>query len=418
MAIQRRKFLVNSVASMLAIGSSLATHRRTTDGSGKSDSAVERIRGMLLGTLIGDAMGGPLEFAKPEARKRHVADCRSWPDSKRLDDQSIAELESFAELKGYAPVRPESAAYGPWVKNAPAGTMTDDSRLKIVLIRALRRASKNDESLSVEGLATAVLEFKPLVDQPPDDAASELLREGMAEYRFAANWLLGERDPKVALPLDRLWGGISNCSGQMMMLPLAAKYAGNPDLAYRQCFGLDFIDASTAKDIAAAIVAGMSCVLGPEADSLSIEERWRQLEATMLSTDPFRLNEVPFVGRPLKKWLDLANSIADRADGRPKRAYELLQAEGKPVYYWDAHFTLLVSMVMLKLTEYRPMAALGLALDFGHDTDSYTQLIGALIGAVCGPDVFAEKMQKMIERRLMMDFGEDISQWIELLKEE
>ena len=124
------------------------------------------------------------------------------------------------------------------------------------------------------------------------------------------------------------------------------------------------------------------------------------------------------MGRPLKKWLDLANSIADRADGRPKRAYELLQAEGKPVYYWDAHFTLLVSMVMLKLTEYRPMAALGLALDFGHDTDSYTQLIGALIGAVCGPDVFAEKMQKMIERRLMMDFGEDISQWIELLKEE
>ena len=100
-----------------------------------------------------------------------------------------------------------------------------------------------------------------------------------------------------------------------------------------------------------------------------------------LKTDPFRFRDVPFAGRQLDRWLDLSDSIVQRARGCPATMYRLLEQEGKPVYYWDAHFTLLVPLTMLKACRFNPLAAMHLTLDFGHDTDSYAQVLGAMIGA-------------------------------------
>ncbi len=43
--------------------------------------------------------------------------------------------------RGY---RLEPAPYGPWPARAPAGTVTDDTRHKIVLMRALRSAASSE----------------------------------------------------------------------------------------------------------------------------------------------------------------------------------------------------------------------------------------------------------------------------------
>lgn len=135
----------------------------------------------------------------------------------------------------------------------------------------------------------------------------------------------------------------------------------------------------------------------------------------MRRVDPYRLADVPFVGRPLVGWLDLADSIAQRADGRPKVAFKLLETEGKPVYYWDAHFTLLVPVVMLKLCQYDPLSAMHLIIDFGHDTDSYAQVLGAMVGAVHGDSVFPQHMVDCVTSQLESEFGESIDHWVDLL---
>ena len=205
--INRRRFLLAVTSTLFLQRFAVAANEEFQD--------TDRSAGLLWGSLIGDAMGGPLEFAKPEKRMGRVVGCRAWPKTKRLDDDTIAEIQEREALASYTEVRPDTAPYGPWVRKAPAGTITDDSRLKIVLIRAIRDASRQDApKLTQAHIAKEILRFSPLVNKPTDQATRRLLLEGMREYRYAANWVLGKRDPKDALPLDRLWAGVANCSGQ------------------------------------------------------------------------------------------------------------------------------------------------------------------------------------------------------------
>ncbi|MEM9646752.1 MAG: ADP-ribosylglycohydrolase family protein, partial [Planctomycetota bacterium] len=378
----------------------------------KNDRAV----GLLLGSLLGDAIGGPLEFATEEMRRGRVVGARRWNPSRRLDADTIAEISKGATLMAYDRVRPDVAPYGPWVANAPAGTLTDDSRWKVILIRAMRAASEGrTNELTRAHVAEAICEFRPRTDRAPDAGTQRLIDEGLREYRYAANWVLGKRDPQVALPLDRLWAGIPNCSGQMMLLPLAIKHAGHPEAAYRESFELNFIDSAGAKDIASVLVAALASVLGEEAESMTADQRWDKAFTTMKTLDPLRHKEVPFAGRPLDKWLRLVESILKKADGRPAVAYQLLETEAKPVYFWDAHFTMVVALVLIKLCHDDAMCSLAMAIDFGHDTDSYAQLIGAFCGAIHGSNVFPEGMRHTLEKQLKDDYGENVNEWSSFL---
>lgn len=372
-----------------------------------------RTRGMLIGSLIGDALGGPIEFLSAEDVGSVMPGARSWDPSKVVDLPIRKQLADSLRMHSYTQLRPETAAYGPWIASAPSGTITDDSRHKIILLRTLREMlSANRSRITQQDLARQFVAFQPRQDRAPDASLAELVDEGLREYRYAARWILGDRDPDVALPVERLWSGIANCSGQMVLLPLAAVFPGDPDTAYRETYAIDFVDAPIARDIVSAINAGLAAVLAPELDLVTEKQRWTALLEALRKTDPYRMSEVPFAGRPLDRWIDLSESIVKRSKGRPARVYELLESEGKPVYYWDAHFTLLVPLTMLKLCDYDPLAAMHLTLDFGHDTDSYAQVLGAMAGAVHGPDLFPQAMQTDVAARLLDDYGESVDGWV------
>jgi len=381
-----------------------------------AEAASDRVAAMLLGSLIGDALGGPVEFLPSEQVVQWMPAFRTWPDDRAISRSEIQQLGDSLIMLSYDQLRPETAPYGPWSERAPAGTVTDDSRHKIILMRAIRKMLRKDRRcLSTEDLARAYLDFTPREKVVVKGDLARLLDEGFREYRMASRWLLGDRQPQRALPVERLWGGVSNCSGQMALLPLAAVFPGQPDRAYRETFRIDFIDAPIARDIVSAINAGLSAVLGSESDSNSERERWDLLLQTMRRTDPYRFAEVPFAGRQLDRWLDLVDSIVERSQGSPKVAYRLLETEGKPVYFWDAHFTLLVPLTLLKLCQYDPLAAIQMTLDFGHDTDSYAQVLGAMAGAVCGDRLWQPAISGPVRRRLHADYGESIDDWREVL---
>lgn len=400
MLIKRRRFL-SCVAALAA-----------TPLGADETAADSRRRGLLIGSLIGDALGGPIEFAPPSKVRSIMPDARSWPTDRVVDATVNAELARSLTMHRYAPLRPETAAYGPWKASAAKGTITDDSRHKIVLVRALRTMLREGRrSLKQQDLAREFIRFQPREGQTPDAATASLLEEGLREYRYASRWILGDRNPDVALPAERLWSGVSNCSGQMTLLPLACLFPSDPEAAYRATFEIDFIDAPIARDIVSAINAGLAAVLDRTLDAESPTGRWKRMFAAMRNTDPYRFAEVPYAGRPLHRWLDLADSIVERSGGRPAEAYRLLESEGKPVYYWDAHFTLLVPVTLLKLCQFDPLAAMHLTLDFGHDTDSYAQVLGAMIGAIHGADLFPSSMRESVSLRLLDDFGESVDDW-------
>jgi ADP-ribosylglycohydrolase len=74
-------------------------------------------------------------------------------------------------------------------------------------------------------------------------------------------------------------------------------------------------------------------------------------------------------------------------------------------------------LTLLRLCEFEPLSALHLTLDFGHDTDSYAQVLGALAGAVHGMDIWNKETSTAVESRLAADYGETIDDWIDILAE-
>ena len=75
----------------------------------------------------------------------------------------------------------------------------------------------------------------------------------------------------------------------------------------------------------------------------------------------------------------------------------------------------LVPLTMLKFCDFDALAAMHLTLDFGHDTDSYAQLLGAMAGAVHGMGLFPDSMTSAVQSRLMVDYGETVEDWVQTI---
>ncbi len=408
--MHRRHFhqlLLTSAASLAS------TNCVVTDANEKLTTA-DRVRGMLIGSMIGDAAGGPVEFGEYETVRTILADTRAWENDRRIDDNELTKLADTFSLADYSDVRPDPAAYGQWPANAPAGTVTDDTRHKFVMFDALRRLqTRPDKALTPKDLASAYISYcnRPFIAKNPERA--KLNEECFREFCLAAHWILGERDLNKARPPERQWSGVATCAGQMTLLPIAGIYPGNPTAAYRAAWGIGFIDNGPAKDLNAAMVAGLAAAISLAESPLTAQ--WKHVIKTMRETDPLGYSEVKFVGRPLHKWLDMAESIAERADGRPARLFSMLENDAKPVYWWDAHFIIVCVFSILHFFKYNPLAAMHLALDFGHDADSTAQLMGAFVGAIHGPDVFPQNMRNTVTQRVSADYQEELNEMVELL---
>ena len=402
---------------MALIGTALGPRPAAAqDRTEPAPSNADRLRGLICGGFLGDAIGGPVEFGSGPQVEAVLPRTRSWSPERKCTADERHKLAETLPLLSYETLRPGVESYAQWRAQSPAGTVTDDSRHKIVLLRTLAAAlSSGQLPVTRQQLAQQYVDFVPRIGEPMTPSERELCEDGLQEYRYAARWLLGVRDETQARPVERIWAGIDTCSGQMMLLPLAAAYPGRPEAAYRAAYAIDFIDAPGARDFAASLVAALAAVVDPALDMEPIAARWNTFWKALRETDPLRLAQVPFAGRPLHRWLDMAHSLAERADGRPATLFKLLETEGVPVYWWDAHFTLLVPLALLKFCEHDALAAMHLILDFGHDTDSYAQVLGAIAGAVHGESLFPAAMRAAVTERLKIDYQEDPTVWFDTL---
>lgn len=374
----------------------------------------QRVRGLLIGSFLGDAAGGPPEFQSAEDLKRWLPDLRSWSPERFRSALQSDELKHGFELLPYAGIRPAIAPYGPWEKDAAAGTVTDDSRHKMVLLHCMADFLEDTSApISKASLARAYVAYGDTHAARGRHDYQQLTSESFREYVSVANWILGQRDLAKSLPPQRLWAGIATCSGQMTFPPLAALYPGDPDAAYRATFAIDFVDVGPAKDISAALVAALAVAIGSEHKP---EDTWPVVWKAVRETDPYRYGQVPFAKRPATEWLDFALDAAARAQGSPRELFRILENEGRPRYYWDAHFTFATAIACLKFCDYRPLEAITVSLAFGHDTDSAAQVIGALAGAVHGPQVFPARARRQVQKRLLIDYGEDVDSWVRVLR--
>jgi ADP-ribosylglycohydrolase len=420
--ISRRDFLSTSLSIGVyeTIGNKQSARAAGSSELDSTDKSLvrARIKGLLLGSMIGDAVGGPIEFQKTEDVADVVPNCRRWRDDRQLTSDDLLLFGASLRLHSYEKYRPEPEPYGQWRSAAAPGTITDDTRHKMILIDALQEAIKKQRlPITERDLATAYLQFAGSEAIAKRPEYHDLCEESFQEFWKSARWVLGSRDLKVAAPPERIWGGVPTCCGQMAMLPLAAIYSGRPVEAYRATFALSFFDVGAAKDINSAVVAGLSVALRQAAptDQRSRKLAWQAITDVMRATDPYQYAKVPYVPRPTTYWLDFAHQAVLQAERKPKLLYEILEKEGQVKYFWEAHFVLALVFSVIEFCAYDPLAAMLLTLDFGHDTDSAAQLLGAFIGALYGPGLFPEHLQHPVVKRLAEDYDESVAEWTDLL---
>jgi hypothetical protein len=417
----RRRFLgtsfLGAIGSPALLGRDEQAFRGLPDSVSLNQTRVkaERIEGLLIGSFIGDALGGPIEFQSAEAVRRIQHSPKQWSRGERLDARGMDDAIARMRLISYGELRPEPESYAHWAKDAPAGTVTDDSRHKLILLHALHQARAAGRwPLTLDDYARAHIEWGgfDLIKKRP--GYQELCTDWLREWDQGARWVLGDRDLARALPPERMWAGLPTCSGQMALLPLAALYAGDPAGAYRAAYDLAFFDNGFGKDLNAALVGGLATALiTPE--TIEGESPWESVVSTMRTVDPYRYAAIPWVTRPVVRWMDLADRLVDAAEDCPWALFEGFEREFKNTIKWEAQVPFVVTFAVLKLCASNPLAALQLSIEWGHDTDSYSQLVGALLGARFGAGIFPGEMRTRVREQLLLDYDFQIDDAVRLL---
>lgn len=353
-------------------------------------SQEEKIEGLLIGSAIGDAAGGPVEFVNPPIRS-------TWTTT----DEAVSEeaLEELAKLFKLLPYPKQAEPFAQWEAYAPAGTITDDTRFKIIFFNSLR---DHGSELTQENFARSVMDFRSELPEKYQDNYDEWI----PEIEYATRWALGEREN--AYPVERIWGGIPTMEGQMPFLPVAAIHPEDPEWCYRKTYELGYFDIGVAKDMNSALVAGI-------ARALQADGSWENLESAMRMVDPYNYNNTLYVNRELTKWLNRAHHFAERSGGSIKKLFAIMENELQATYWWEAWVPIVVVFAVAEVANYHPLASMQIIMEFGHDTDSYAQVMGAILGAIHGKDIFPEEMRKTVNLRMKEQFGQDVSTWMNLL---
>ncbi|MEM6692645.1 MAG: hypothetical protein AAF664_24665, partial [Planctomycetota bacterium] len=103
--IERRFFLGASTSLALSIGD-VVRGDQPGGSNGLSDSVAERIRGLLYGGLIGDALGGPVEFGKREVTRSVLPNTRDWPRDRTIEERDLQRWSAGLEMYSYESLRP------------------------------------------------------------------------------------------------------------------------------------------------------------------------------------------------------------------------------------------------------------------------------------------------------------------------
>lgn len=361
----------------------------------------DRILGLLVGSAIGDAMGGPIEMWG----RHYITANYGWVS---------------APVPYAMGASPESI----WVGNLPAGGTTDDTRWKVLAVRYLTQKSGGKFRFSKKLDARAFAQFitdeylrelKALkatdgFDPAPYEAAQrrvQWLQEwALTAKPFAENDLLAYNDA-----VSKFYGGEMVCAGLLYAPVVGGFFPGDPALAYDEAFRLSIFDIGYARDLTALTAAMTAAALSPNCQPDSLWEVLRTI-------DPHDFNSSRLVGRNGYKLFWKAQDITHQARllkpeqasyylpsnfrgdtlqfYQMQKAFELLDAQNQDAPF-HAGEIYLINLTALWFSNLDFQVAMEFVANFGRDNDTVAAVTGGILGAYHGfaalPDYKREVMR-------------------------
>jgi ADP-ribosylglycohydrolase len=360
----------------------------------------DRVRGCILGTVLGDAIGGPFEFG-PLSRVPEATG-GTWID----------DLYPYGPDKG--------APHGVWVpsaakgRGAPAGAGTDDTRLNWLY---LELAIELGRAPSARDVAVRYLELyeRPELAFP---GHKDMVRLEFEHWEAACRGFLGQRSelcpdlPPDVLLARALGLNFPILSGLIALTWVGLLYPGRPEAAYTTAFRTAFYDIGYAREAVGLLAAAIS-IGAASGDAISAQALYDRL----LTMDPLHLGSewsAPYVIEHLarcREWV-----VPDRSD--QEIAHDLSVAFRRH-HAFGAFRTLAVALLAVLAADGDPLRAITIAAnhvgidDRGQptryeDIDCYAGLAGAVAGSLYGAGAFPPAMLAQVQESNLAVYGIDL----------
>ena len=310
-----------------------------------------KVYGGLMGSAIGDAMGGPVEMWTPA----DIAQTYGW----------VAEMLSYTMAPNPTYV---------WESQAPAGSYTDDTRLKLLVAEQV--AEQGDE-LTARDLAET---FTSRYDAAEEES---LEKEWYTEWADVGKAYVDGSDG-----LHSFYGGEMVCGGLITVLPLGFMFPKDAEQAYQAAYDLSFFDLGYARDASALATAFVSRAMTSEATIDSVMDAVRY--------DPLELRQRHIFGRVCERYIEQARDLARKAKSR-EELIEAMHGSLLRATPCDPAEMLAFTAAILTWTGGDPAEAIPLSVNAGRDNDSIAGVVGMIAGTLYGIEALPDEWIQAVE---------------------
>jgi hypothetical protein len=361
---------------------------------------LNKVRGMLIGSAIGDAMGAPTEMWSREYIQQEYG--------------FVDHLDSMVR---------EPSAEGTWLLNLPAGGTTDDTRWKKLMVQYLLSLGGKAELDAPKFAGHLVQQYEQAVQALKNTAGSNpaafedksrrmaWLQEWAAVARpFAAGKYLEYNDA-----LSRFYGGEMVCGGLLYAPAAGAFFPGDANKAYHETFKICIFDLGYARDLSALIAAMTARAMSKDANPNHLLAVFRDVDpqgyfnSRLVGRSAYRIlreaNQIVFEANKLQ-WKDVDSTRLPRPQflkvdalylSRMQKAFELLDAKNQDMPFHAGEITLQVLTAMI-FADFDFEKALVFLINFGRDNDTTGAVLGGILGAYWGADHLPARLVEPVLR--------------------
>lgn len=322
----------------------------------KETKLFKKIYGALIGSAIGDAMGGPVEmYYYPDIVKKH-----GWVSS----------------LLPYDDITP--SAHGPWSKEA--GTYTDDSRMSKIFLEAIVSCAGVP---SEKDIAKAYSTYYY-------NAKEGFPKEFIEEYYMKG--IYGND--------KQIFGGQPTNGAIMGIAPFGVINPCNPQKALDDAFKAAFMVEGYARYSAAIAASAISAAMIPKIKYLEvIEESLKALtqHKGRVEGDLWKNSHMyPHVGMKNEKLIRKCIEISDKYEDISSLREDLLKTVEQQ-FFADGAETLAIAFTMFYKAKGNFIDTVEGCVNFGRDNDSSAAVAGAIAGAFNGVDAIPKEWITLVE---------------------
>ncbi|MBT5872085.1 MAG: ADP-ribosylglycohydrolase family protein [Candidatus Latescibacteria bacterium] len=305
-----------------------------------------KIRGGLIGSAIGDAMGGPVEMWAPH----RISETHGWVDS----------------LLPYT--MPPNPTYV-WEPDAIPGSYTDDTRLKLLAVRLILEEASDLTPISLASRFVAC---------HANAKDGSLEKEWYSEWAAVGRSFIKNGGTGYDYPgLHGFYGGEMVCGGLITLPAVGFVFEGNEEAAYDLAYRLAFFDLGYARDATALATVFVARAMrdGASVDSV----------LSGADYDPYNLSGRQIFGRVCGRYIERAIDVAKQAKTRQELIADMHEQliRSTPC---DPAEMLAFTVAILKWVDGDPKAAIPLAVNAGRDNDSIAGVVGMIAGTLHGID--------------------------------